>query len=155
MSARVQVSIRVAATPQRAFDVFTREIGQWWRTGGLFRFTPREPGRLAFEGGAGGRLVEHLANGKVFEIGRVTSWHPGALLAFTWRQATFQEGQETHVRVSFEPVADGTRVTVDHQGWETVPQAHVARHGMPEAVFMQRLAQDWLGQMHGLRTQVA
>ncbi|MCI0148778.1 hypothetical protein KNO81_23110 [Paraburkholderia sediminicola] len=31
MSARVQVSLRVAATPLRAFDVFTREIGRWWQ----------------------------------------------------------------------------------------------------------------------------
>jgi hypothetical protein len=29
-----------------------------------------------------------------------------------------------------------TRVTVEHRGWDSVPQEHVARHGFPDAVFL-------------------
>src|SRR5690606_26686140 len=36
---RVLVSLRVRATPTRAFSAFTEEIGRWWRPNGLFQFT--------------------------------------------------------------------------------------------------------------------
>lgn len=149
MTSRVLISLRVAATPERAFDVFTSEIGAWWRPNDLFRFTPRPPGRLAFERGIGGRFIETLANGKVFEIGRITAWEPGRRLAFTWRQASFAPDQVTTVEVRFEPVGAETRVTVEHRGWDSVPQEHVARHGFPNAVFLQRHGEWWQQLLRG------
>ncbi len=143
VTSRVLVSLRVAATAQRAFDVFTQEIGAWWRPNTLFRFTPRTPGKLAFEPGIGGRFTETLGNGKVFEIGRITAWDPGSRLAFTWRQATFAPGQVTHVEVRFETVGDETRVTVEHRDWDSVPQEHVARHGFSDGIFLQRHGEWW------------
>ncbi|WP_315832279.1 SRPBCC domain-containing protein [Bradyrhizobium prioriisuperbiae] len=143
MTSRVLVSLRVAASPERAFDVFTREISQWWRPNELFRFTPRSPGVIAFELGLGGRFTETLPNGKIFEIGRITAWEPAHRLAFTWRQATFAPGQITDVEVRFEPVGNETRVTVEHRGWGSVPPDHVARHTMPDNVFLRRHGEWW------------
>ena len=60
----VIVSLRVKATPQQAFDVFTQDIALWWRPSGLFELTPRGDGALRFEPGEGGRLVTDLSNGK-------------------------------------------------------------------------------------------
>jgi hypothetical protein len=57
---------QVGATPLRAFEVFTEEIGEWWRPHPLFALTPRGDGHLRFEPGEGGRLVATLANGKEF-----------------------------------------------------------------------------------------
>ena len=37
----VLVALRVAASPARAFEAFTQEIGQWWRPDPLFKITPR------------------------------------------------------------------------------------------------------------------
>lgn len=74
MSSRVFVALRVKTTPERAFEAFVGEIGMWWKPNPLFQTTPRAPGLLAFEPGEGGRLTETLANGKVFEIGRITAW---------------------------------------------------------------------------------
>ncbi|WIM13568.1 hypothetical protein [Enhydrobacter sp.] len=37
MTSRILVSLRVAAGPQRAFNVFVREIGLWWRSNPLFQ----------------------------------------------------------------------------------------------------------------------
>lgn len=139
----VIVSLRVKASPHEAFDVFTQEIGAWWRPNGLFQLTPRGDGELRFEPGEGGRLVTTLPNGKEFEIGRITAWWPGERLAFTWRQATFAPEQLTHVEVRFEPVGDETRVTVEHRGWDAIPQEHVARHGFPLGVFQMRQAEHW------------
>jgi uncharacterized protein YndB with AHSA1/START domain len=143
MNSRVVVALRVKATPERAFAVFVGEIDQWWRPNGLFRFTPRSPGTLSFEAGEGGRLVETLANGKVFEIGRIRAWEPPHRLVFGWRQATFAPDQDTEVEVRFEAMGDQTRVTVEHTGWDTVPQAHVARHGFPLGIFLQRHGEWW------------
>lgn len=139
----VIVSLRVKATPLEAFEVFTQEIGTWWKPNGLFQLTPRGDGMLRFEPGEGGRLVSELPNGKVFEIGRVSVWQPGELLAFTWRQATFTPEQMTHVEVRFEPVGEETRVTVEHRGWDSIPQEHVARHGFPLSIFQMRQAEHW------------
>ena len=147
MTSRVIVSLRVKATPQHAFEVFTRDIGLWWQPNDLFRFTPRSPGKIALEVGKGGRFTETLANGHVFEIGRVTRWEPGRRLALTWRQATFAPDQMTHVDVLFEPVDEETRITVTHTGWDSVPQEHVARHTFPDAVFLHRHAQWWQQQL--------
>ena len=90
----------------------------------------------------GGEWVP-AASGKTFEIGRITVWRPGELLAFTWRQATFAPEQVTTVEVRFESVADETRVTVEHRGWDTIPQEHAARHGFPLSATQMRLSEHW------------
>jgi hypothetical protein len=143
MTSRILVSLRVAATPERAFDLFVREIHAWWQPNGLFRFTPQSPGVLGFETKAGGRFTETYADGTVFEIGRITAWKPGARLAFSWRQASFEPDQVTHVEVRFEPVGSETRVTVAHSGWDSVPQDHLARHRFPDGIFLRRHAEWW------------
>ena len=142
MSASVLVSLRVKASPLRAFEVFTREIGQWWTPDKLFEITPRGDGVLFFEGGEGGRLATRLPPGKVYEIGRILEWRPGESLIFTWRQATFSPEQSTRVEVAFEQAGEETRVTVRHIGWTKIPSEHVARHGFPDRVTLLR-AGDW------------
>ncbi len=143
MTSRVLVALRIRATPERVFEAFTREVGLWWKPNMLFSFTPRSPGVLAFEPGVGGRFTETLASGKVFEIGRIRVWEPPHRLVFGWRQATFAAGQDTEVEVSFTPVGEETRVTVEHRGWDAVPQQHVARHGFPDTLFLRRHAEWW------------
>jgi uncharacterized protein YndB with AHSA1/START domain len=145
MASRVLVALRVAASPERAFDLFTAKIGEWWQPNGLFQFTPQGPGRLAFEPGPDGRLVERLPSGSVFEIGRVRVWDRPSRLIFGWRQASFEPHQSTEVHVRFEPVGDETRVTVEHFGWDTIPQDHAARHGFPLEATQLRLAEWWQG----------
>lgn len=139
----VLVAIRVPATPEDAFDTFTDDIGLWWRPSAMFQLTPRGDGTLSFENRE--LLITTLANGKVFEIGRVTAWERGARLAFSWRQATFTPDQVTTVDVTFEAIGDDTRVTVSHRGWDTIPQAHVARHGFPLQATQGHLANAWRG----------
>jgi|SRR5579864_449976 len=140
---RILVALRVAASPERAFEVFTKEIGSWWQPNVLFRFTPRSPGVVRFEGGEGGRFIEELPDGKIFEIGRVRAWEPGSRLVFGWRQATFARDQDTEVEVRFEPVGEETRVTVEHRGWDSVPKEHVARHGFANVLFLRRHGEWW------------
>ncbi len=155
MTSRVLVALRVRAAPEFAFQAFTAEIGQWWRPNLLFQFTPRGPGVVSFEPGPDGRFIETLANGKVFEIGRIRAWEPPTRLVFGWRQATFAPGQDTEVEVRFEAVGEETRVTVEHRGWETVPQEHVARHSFPDALFLRRHGEWWQSLLASMKASLA
>lgn len=140
----VLIALRVKASPERAFDAFTTEIDKWWKPDPLFPITPRGDGELAFEGGgAEGRLITRLADGKVFEIGKVTEWVRGKRLAFTWRQASFAPDMSTHVEATFEAVGEETRVTVRHYGWTEIPREHAARHGFPDEITQLRVADWW------------
>jgi uncharacterized protein YndB with AHSA1/START domain len=154
MTSKVYVALRVKATPERAFAVFTEEIGAWWRPSGMFQTTPRAPGLLAFEPGEGGRLTETLANGKVFEIGKVVAWEPPERLVFSWRQASFPPGLHTEVEVRFEAVGDETRVSVEHRGFHQVPAESAARHGFPDQVLLARLGEWWQAQLRAVRDKV-
>lgn len=150
MTSRVFVALRVKAAPERAFAAFVEEIGAWWRPNALFQTTPRAPGRLAFEPGEGGRLTETLAGGKVFEIGRITVWEPPGRLVFSWRQATFPADLQTEVEVRFEAVGEETRVSVEHRGFDKVPEG-AARHGFPDEALLMRLAEWWRGLLTSFR----
>lgn len=154
MTSKVYVALRVKASPTRAFGAFVDEIGAWWRPSPLFQTTPRAPGRLAFEAGAGGRLTETLANGKVFEIGRILDWAPPERLVFSWRQASFPPDLHTEVEVRFDPIGEETRVSIEHRGFTRVPAQSAARHGFPDPVLQMRLADWWRSQLAGLATRV-
>ena len=106
---------------------------------------------LAFEPGEGGRLTETLANGKVFEIGRITTWEPPHRLEFSWRQASFPVDLKTEVEVRFEAVGEETRVSIEHRGFDQVPVQSAARHGFPDQALLMRLAEYWQAQLAGLR----
>ena len=159
MPSSIYVALRVAATPERAFDVFTREIGLWWCHDGLFSFTRRGNGRLALEPGEGGRLTETFDDGSEFEIGRVRTWEPPARLVLSWRQESFAPEQVTEVHVTFEPVGSPpdveTRVTVQHFGWDAIPSTSVAQHGVPSGVFLQRHAEYWQALLASFKGQAS
>lgn len=154
MASRVLVSLRVAAQPDRAFEVFTTEIGVWWQHNPLFRTSAHGPGKIAMETAPGGRLTETAPDGHVFEIGRITVWEPGNKLAFSWRHDNFPPDQATHVEVTFEPVGDETRITVEHVGWDSIPIDHAARHSFPDAVFLKHLGGWWRSLLEGLRATI-
>jgi uncharacterized protein YndB with AHSA1/START domain len=144
---RVLLSMRVNATPARAFAAFTEEIGQWWRPNGLFEFRRGRSGVLSF---ANRRLIETYDDGSVFEIGEVRVWDPPHRLVVTWRQESFAPDQSTELHVRFDEVGAQTRVTVEHFGWDTIPQKHAARHGFPLATFQLRFAEWWREMLAGL-----
>jgi len=151
MTSRVFVALRVPADPARTFEAFTREIAAWWQPDPLFRITPQGDGELAFEPGPGGRLITRLTNGETHEIGRISAWEPGRRLVFGWRQSSFSPEQSTEVEVLFEPVGEETRVSIEHRAWDTIPQQHASRHGFPEHVILQRVADWWRASLGALR----
>jgi uncharacterized protein YndB with AHSA1/START domain len=112
----VRVTVTVAVNPGVAFEVFTEEIGEWYRDG-LAGWRGRTPSStLAFEPGVGGRLFEvGRDNGQRVERARVTVWEPG-------RRLVFVDQRDTEVDVRFEAVAGGgTRVVLEHRGLDRLP----------------------------------
>ena len=127
MAARqaARAEVVVGASPREAFEIFTDEIGLWWR-----RDTPywndRERGlTVRIEPGVGGRFLEvwDLESGTGFEVGRVTAWEPGVRFAFTWTQLGWPKDASTDIEVTFEPAEEGTLVRVEQTGFERVPEA--------------------------------
>ena len=143
----VRVSLDVAVEPAVAFEVFTTELDAWWGRGPRFRFVPPYAGSMRLEPGLGGRLL-HVVNeaGRIFEVGRIEAWEPPSRLAFTWRLANFRPGQITRVEVRFEPIEAGTRVTVSHDGWDSLPPEHPARHGLTGRAFV-LMKGGWWGEL--------
>jgi uncharacterized protein YndB with AHSA1/START domain len=150
MTSKVYVALRVKATAERTFAAFVEEIGAWWRPSLLFETTPRA-GRLSFEPGPDGRLIETRAGGKVFEIGRIRVWEPPHRLVFSWRQANFPIDLHTEVEVTFEGVGEETRVSVEHRGFDQVPADSAARHRFPDQFLLLRLADFWRAHLASLR----
>jgi uncharacterized protein YndB with AHSA1/START domain len=118
----------VGVDPAKAFEVFTAEIGAWYRPG---RYSWNDPDRavgIRFEPGAGGRLIEvwDEATGEGYEMGRVIAWEPGRRILFQYRNVSLPPAPLTEVEVRFQPVGGGTRVTLEHRGFDRLP-AEVSR----------------------------
>jgi uncharacterized protein YndB with AHSA1/START domain len=125
MTAVASAEVTVEASPDDAFALFTEDIGLWWRRGTPY-WNDRERGlSIRIEPGVGGRFIEvhDLETGSGMEVGRVTAWEPGRLLGLTWTQAGWPEDASTELEITFEPVATGTRVRLEHTGFEQVPGA--------------------------------
>lgn len=114
----VRVTVSVAVEPDLAFQAFTDEIDAWWRRDPRFRGAPGDESSMRFEPGAAGRLVEVDQRGTIIEIGQILVWEPGARLTFEWHPRSFGPDQTTVVDVCFEPIEEGTRLTLEHRGWE-------------------------------------
>ncbi len=155
MSAAVIVALRVGVSADVAFTAFTRDIGRWWTSHPLFQLSRKGDGALRFDPeGPDGRLVTSFDDGSEWEIGLVRHWLPGERLAFGWRLPSFKADQTTEVDVRFEAVGTETRVTVEHCGWETIPQNHVARHGFELMLFQRRLGEFWRGLLKDMEAQL-
>jgi len=142
---QVRAVTTVAVDPETAFEVFTDEVDLWWKRGPAHRFGPGRDGRLRFEPGVGGRLVEVFdeARGDVYEVGRVRVWDKGARLVFEFRALAFEPGQITEVEVRFQAVDGGTRVTLEHRGWGALRADHPVRHGLEGEAFGSMLGLWW------------
>jgi uncharacterized protein YndB with AHSA1/START domain len=117
--APVVKSIRVAAAPDRAFDVFTRGMGSWW----LKTHSIAKTGQVAVtvEPRAGGRWFETGAGGEQCDWGNVEIWEPPHHVRFIWTlnaDWTTDPPVRTELDVTFTPDGSGTLVRLVHSGLE-------------------------------------
>ena len=113
-------SIVVPRSPDEAFRLFTEGIASWWplRTHSI---TDPEPETAVFEPGVGGRLYERTKAGEELLWGTVTVWEPPERIGYTWHPG---RGEQTaqEVEIRFLPEGDGTRLELEHRGWERAPE---------------------------------
>ncbi|MGH7151065.1 MAG: VOC family protein [Planctomycetota bacterium] len=116
-------TVDVEAEPAAAFEMFTREMGVWYRsTPYSWNDADRAVG-IRLEPGVGGRLVEvhDRSSGEEYEFGKILVWEPGVRLVFSFRSVFLPPDPLTEVEVRFEAVGAGTRVTLEHRGLDRLP----------------------------------
>lgn len=131
----VSSQVTVGVDPGTAFAVFTDEIDLWWVRGPInFHDAARAIG-MRCEPGVGGRLLELYSEdaADALELGRITTWQPGTLLA--WDSSV----DDVRVRVRFDPAADGTATTVTVTA--TIPAGGTDQGGTSWV----RVVPRWLG----------
>ncbi len=153
----VRVTAQVGVPVAAAFAAFTEDINLWWRAGPRYRAGGRWPSSLYLEPRLGGRLFEEIAAPApiVREIGAITAWDPPAHLALTWRAANFTPDQRTTVEVWFAASGTGTRVTLEHRGWASIPADAPVRHGRTGAAFLADTGRWWADLFASLRAHAA
>jgi uncharacterized protein YndB with AHSA1/START domain len=115
---QISKSIFVKRPVEAAFRHFTADVGRWWPLKEGFSFDRERAQEIVFEGRVGGRFFERYSDGEESLVGRVTAFEPPHRVAFTWRQPSWNA--DTFVEVRFAAEADGTRVTLEHAGFEAL-----------------------------------
>lgn len=107
--------VEVELDPVEAFELFTTGIAEWWPYKTHFSRGPVET--LIFEARLGGELKEVCSDSVVETYGRVLLWDPPRRVVIKWMVAAHRN-PPTEVDVRFVPVEAGTRVELEHRGFE-------------------------------------
>jgi uncharacterized protein YndB with AHSA1/START domain len=104
-----------------AFALFTERIGAWWplRTHGLFG---HHAGTVELIDGA---VVERAVDGRTVTWATVSVWEPPSRLVLAWHPGG-DGSRASEVEVRFVPDADGTRIELEHRGWEAFGETALA-----------------------------
>jgi uncharacterized protein YndB with AHSA1/START domain len=130
----VREEIVVDAPIDRAFRVFTEDIGSWWPEDHHILEAPLA--EMVFEPRAGGHLYDRATDGSESRWSRVLAYEPPNRVVFSWDVSTAW-GIETdpektsEVEVRFIPEGpERTRVELEHrnierhgEGWEKMRDA--------------------------------
>jgi len=121
----VRTSIVVDAAPERAFAVFTAEMGTWWPP--EHHLLEAELSETVFEPRVGGRIYDKGVDGSECTWARVLAYEPPDRVVFSWDIGLDWKIETDHARTSevelrFVPDGpDRTRVELEHR--------HLERHG--------------------------
>jgi uncharacterized protein YndB with AHSA1/START domain len=121
----VRTSIVVDATPERAFTVFTAEMGTWWPP--EHHLLEADLSETVFEPRVGGRIYDKGVDGSDCTWARVLAYEPPDRVVFSWDIGLDWTIETDHARTSeveLRFVPDGperTRVELEHR--------HLERHG--------------------------
>ena len=112
----VRKSIFVNVSPEDAFRVFTEETTSWWP---LHRYGVHGDNSesVTFDARTGGTVVERAKDGTETVWAEVVDADPPNRLLLRWHPDVPEE-QATEVEVRFVADGDGTRVELEHRGWE-------------------------------------
>ena len=112
-------TIDVEAPVERAFRVFTGELATWWPLG-THSVGGERAETAVLEPRVGGRIYERWTDGTESVWGEVLVWEPGSRIVLSWKPNRGSPYPPTEVEVRFEPRASGTRVVLEHRGWDAL-----------------------------------
>jgi hypothetical protein len=110
----LRLSLEVDCTPEDAFAVWTQRFSLWWPAD---HTVTGDPDLVTLEPRLGGRIYERGADGVEHEWGEVTVWEPPSRLGYLWH-LTRERTDATQVEIAFRTNGSGTRVEIEHRGWE-------------------------------------
>ena len=111
--ADIKKSVTVDAAVETAFETFTRHIGSWWPTGSHRIF---DESSVVFDERVGGRVYERSTDGEEGDWADVLVWEPPRRFVLRWR--VNPNRGPTELEVTFTPEGAGTRVELEHRGWD-------------------------------------
>ena len=118
----VRKSVSVPVPPERAFAVFTGEIGRWWPLDS-HHIGAKPAAEAVVEPHEGGRWFERAEDGSECDWGRVLAWEPPGRVVLSWEISTewqHDPAVKSEVEVRFLPDGEsGTRVELEHRGLDT------------------------------------
>ena len=119
----VHKTTTVAVPQQRAFDVFTAHMTDWWLLGSQ-RIGEVVPEAVVMEPREGGRWFERAPDGTECDWGTVLAWEPPSRVRLAWHldadwQYDADPARATQIEVQFVPEGEAsTRVVLVHGGIE-------------------------------------
>jgi uncharacterized protein YndB with AHSA1/START domain len=119
----IERSITVTKPPEEAFRLFTDGISTWWPF--LTHSIGGEKTNAAVFEGEGGRLYERQEDGTECDWADVVAFEPPERIVLSWR--VDPSCAATEVEIRFAPDGDGTRVDLEHRGWENVEAGGTTR----------------------------
>ena len=98
------------------FELFTKRMGEWWPLA-THSVAGEDAVDARVDPGVGGRVYEVTRDGAEHDWARITDWEPGRRIVLDWH-AGVPVSQATHVEITFRQTAEGTEMTLVHDGWE-------------------------------------
>ena len=149
----VQSEIVVEAPLERAFAVFTEDIGSWWPPEN--HILEAELAEMVFEPRVGGHVYDRGVDGSECRWARVLAYEPPNRVLISWDitpqwQLETDSSRASEIEVRFVPEApDRTRVELEHrnlerhgEGWEGLRDAVGSEGGWGSCLqsFAERMA---------------
>jgi uncharacterized protein YndB with AHSA1/START domain len=127
----VRKTVTVDCSVEEAFRIFTADAMSWWPVAS-HSIRGEEVREIVFEPDVGGRIYEVTESGERGHWATVLEWEPPSRLVLAWNILE-REGDLTEVEVRFHPEGDGTRVELEHRGWERVEAEAPAKRASYDA----------------------
>jgi uncharacterized protein YndB with AHSA1/START domain len=138
----VRASVDVQAPIERAFHVFTEEIGSWWDP--THHILQAELAGMVFEPHVGGHVYDRGMDGSECRWARLLVYEPPRRFVISWDvnvqwQLETDRDKTSEVEVRFTAIdPDRTRVELEHRnierhgpGWEDMRDAVASPGGWP------------------------